>query len=88
MKRIDNTKVKVDIRIDYALDETTPSRLLMNHDTAFSRGNFRTMPSLTEMLRQILKQSTHEQTRYKAAEVLTMDEEEALIDAGKLSVSK
>lgn len=84
--RVDRTKVKVTVKIEYGVDETTPSRLLLNHDTAFNNDNFRLMPSLSDMLRQVLKQHEGDVPRLANA-VLGDDEEEAMIAVGELSVS-
>lgn len=84
--RIDRTKVKVSVVIDYGVDEVTPSRLVMNHDTAFNNDNFRLMPPLSDMLRQILKQHSAEIAQ-QAAVVLTEEEVAAMIACGDLSVS-
>lgn len=86
LKRIDRTKVTVTITIEYKADGHTPSRLLMNHDTAFNNDNFRMMPPLVDMLRDILKQHDRD-IRATASTVLSDEEEEALIEAGELSVS-
>lgn len=87
VRKMDGTKVKVTVRIDYGLDEITPSRLLMNHETAFNNDNHRWMPPLTDFVRQVLNASKDPETKAKAAAVLTMDEEVALIEAGKLLVA-
>lgn len=86
LKRIDNTKLRVNVHIDYKVDNKTPSRLLLNHDTAFNNDNKNLIPSLVEMLRQILRQ--HPASVSSASrQVMTDEEEEALIEAGELSVS-
>lgn len=87
LKRIDNSKVRCTVVIDFKVDGITPSRLVMNHDTAFNNDNFKLMPPMTEMLRQILRQSVDKDIMKAAAAVLTDDEEEALIEAGELSIS-
>lgn len=94
VKKIDNSRIRVDCRMDYKVDGKTPSRMIINHETAFNNDNHKMMPPLTEMLRQILKQTggaepTPEdlRTRAEGAAVLTDEEEEALIEAGELSVS-
>lgn len=84
--RNDGTKVKLACKIDYALDEVTPSRLLLNHETAFNNDHKTWMPPLPIMLRQIL--NSREETKQVAAAVLTMDEELALIAAKQLEVSQ
>lgn len=86
LKRIDNSKVRVEVRIDYKVDNVTPSRLILRHDTAFNNDNFKLVPPLNEMLRQVLKQ--HDSSiRQRAAAVLTDEEEEALIEAGELTTA-
>lgn len=86
LKRIDNSKVRVVIQVELRVDGKTPSRLLLNHDTAFNNDNFRLMPPLPDMLRQLLKQHDPE-IRSVSAAVLSDEEEEALIEAGELSIS-
>jgi hypothetical protein len=86
VQRIDKSKVKVDVRIDYAVDDVTPSRLIMTHDTAFNNDNKNLIPATSDMLRFILKQHDPE-TAAAAREVMTDEEEEALIEAEQLSVS-
>lgn len=84
--RIDRTKITATVTIDYKTDGKTPSRLIMTHDTAFNNDNFKMMPPLTDMLRGILKQ--HDRSIANASKaVLSDEEEEALIEAGQLSVS-
>lgn len=87
IRKMDGTKVKLTVQITYGLDEVTPSRLLMNHETAFNNDNQRWMPPLVDMLRQVLKSSKDKNLRAQAAAVLSADEEEAMIEAGDLSVS-
>lgn len=86
LARIDKSKVKINVHIDYAVDDVTPSRLVMTHDTAFNNDYFKLMPDLASYLRQILKQHDRP-TAKKAAEILSDEEEEALIAAGDLTVS-
>lgn len=85
LKRIDNSKVKVEVRIDYRVDGR-PSRLILRHDTAFNNDNFKLVPPLNEMLRQVLKQ-TDPPYKQRAAAVLSDEEEEALIEAGELTTA-
>lgn len=90
---VDKSRVKMAVVITYKLGGVEPSTLLLNSigsdgqpGTAFNNDNFRLMPTLTDMLRQILRQ--HEKTiKAKAAAVLSDEEEEALIEAGELTVS-
>lgn len=81
--RNDRTKIKMMVRCEFKLDSDVPSKLIMNHDTAFNNDYHRMMPPLIDMLRGMLKQNP--KTRAKAEMVLTMDEELALIEAGKLN---
>lgn len=90
---IDKSRVKVGIRIDYKLDGVTPSRLLLNSQgengepgSAFNNDNFRLLPSLADMLRQVLRQHDKE-TVALATAVMSDEEEEALIGAGQLRIS-
>lgn len=86
IKRADRSKITVTVRISYAEDNRTPSILFINHETAFNQENFRNMAPLSDMLRDMLKQ--HDRTvAQKAAAVLSDEEEEALIEAGQLSVT-
>lgn len=86
LRRIDDSRVNVTVRVDLNVDGKTPSRLILTHDTAFNNDNFRQMPSLALMLRQLLKQ--HEPETATAAKViLTDEEEEDLIASGELTVS-
>lgn len=86
LSRIDKTRVKVNVLVEYGVDEVTPSRLIMNHDTAFNNDNFKLMPPLVDLLRNILAQHDVE-TAKRAAVVISDEEEEALIAVGELSVS-
>lgn len=86
VKRIDNSPVKLSVHIDYGVDNITPSRLLINHETAFNNTNRGLMPSLVEMVRQMLRQHPP-LTKVVASKVMSDEEEEALIEAGELSVS-
>jgi hypothetical protein len=87
IKRIDDTKVKLNVIVDRALDDVTPTRLIIRADTGYNNEYFRLMPALHSQLRQIMSQHSDENIRKRAAAVLTMDEEYALIEAGKLSVA-
>lgn len=86
LKRTDNTRVRIEVQVTYKVDGKTPSRLLMTHDTAFNNDHFTLIPPLPDLLRQLLKQHRPE-IRRAAAEVLTDEEEEALIEAGQITVS-
>lgn len=86
IKRIDNSKVLISVTVDYAVDNKTPSRLIVRHDTAFNNDNFSLFPVLTDWARQALRQ--HDKAVYAASRaVLSDEEEEAMIEAGELSVS-
>lgn len=87
VKRVDGTKIKETVRIEYGMDDITPSRLLINHETAFNNDNFKLTPSLTERIRQMLRQHSPE-IRAQAASILSDEEEEAMIEAGELSISQ
>lgn len=87
VKRVDGTKIKETVRVEYGMDEMTPSKLLINHETAFNNDNFKLSVAMTERLRQMLKQHSPE-IRAKAAAILSDEEEEAMIEAGELSVSR
>lgn len=84
--RNDESEVQVTIQMIMALDRVTPSRVLLNHETAFNQGSHREMPSMVRILRQILSQSSPE-AKYKASAVLSDREEAAMIAAGELTVS-
>lgn len=84
--RTDKTKIKVVVQVRYKEDGKTPSELLLNHDTGYNNDNFRLMPSMTDMLRQIIKQLPPQIARL-AHDILTDEEEETMIAAGKLTVS-
>lgn len=81
--RNDMTKIKLQVIVTTKLDSDEPSRLVINHSTAFNNDYHRTLPPLTVMLRQMLKQSLA--TRAAADRVLSMDEEAALIMANQLN---
>lgn len=90
---IDKSKVRIQVKIDLKVDGKTPSRLLMYNvgvdgqpGTAFNNDNYRLSPPLSDTLRQILKQHDKPIAAQSRA-VLTDEEEEALIEAGELSVS-
>lgn len=86
LRRNDGTKVSLTVTVETKADMKTPSRLVMNHETAFNNDNFKMMPPLTDMLRQLLKQ--HPKSIASAANaILSEDEETALIEAGDLAVS-
>lgn len=87
IKRIDDTKVKLTIVVEVSIDEVTPSKLVIKHETAFNNEYFRLMPPMHSQLRQIFAQHSSPDIRRAAMEILTMDEEELLIKAGKLSIA-
>ena len=84
--RIDGSKIDVAVTVTMALDKVTPSRVALSSATGFSQENFRLIPPFAGMMRDILRQHPPA-IKAKAAEVLTFDEEAALIEAGALSVS-
>lgn len=87
VKRIDSSKIKMSIQAEYDVDGIKMTKLLLNHETAFNNDNFRLMPALPDYLRQILKQHADVAVQKAAREVMSMEEEEALIEAGDLSVA-
>ena len=86
IRRADQSKVRVIVTLSYHVDGHTPSTLVLTHETAFNNDNFRLAPPLATMLRQILKQSSPAVAR-AANQVLTDEEEEALIEAGELAIA-
>lgn len=86
LKLTDNATVKVTCTIDYKVDQVTPSRLLITHETTFNKENFRRVPPLADCFRQYLRQHDTEVRKY-AAMVMSDEEEDILIQAGQLSVS-
>lgn len=86
VKRVDNSKVRIDVVIEYKVDGKTPSRLVINHETAYNNDNHRLWPSIPEWVRQALRQHDPDTARLAAA-VMTDEEEEALIEAGDLVAS-
>lgn len=87
VKRVDNSKVKIDVVVEYKVDGKTPSRLVINHETAYNNDNHRLWPSIPEWARQVLRQHDPDTARLAAA-IMTDEEEEALIEAGDLCVSQ
>lgn len=82
----DKAKVRVTVTVEYKSDNYTPSRLILTHETAYNRENFRRIPPMADCFRQFLREHDDE-VRQMAAAVMTDEEEEALILAGELSVS-
>lgn len=87
IRRNDDTKIKMTVKTDRALDEITPSKCVITHETGYNSEYFRLIPSLHSQLRQMLAQVADEKLKSAARAVLTMEEEEALVRAGKLSVA-
>ena len=86
IKRTDRSKIVISVQMRYNVDGKTPSAMLISHETAFNNDNFRMMPAIADWLRDALKQ--HDRTiAQQAAAILTDEEEEALIEAGELTVS-
>lgn len=86
ISRADRSKITVTIKIVYDEGNKKPSKLFVLHETAFNQENFRNMPPMVDWLRGVLKQ--HDRPiAAQAASVITDEEEEALIEAGKLSVT-
>lgn len=93
MGLIDKSKVRVQVKIDYKVDGVNPSRLILNSvgndgqpGTAFNNDNSRLVPPLADMLRGILRQHKKPVSAL-AASIMSDEEEEALIEAGELSIS-
>lgn len=89
----DRSKVKMQVKVNYKADGVSLSRLTLcqvddegNPGSAFRQGEHRNIPALSDLLRYLLKQHRLE-VRALAAAVMTDEEEEALIEAGALSVS-
>lgn len=86
IKRADRSKIAMEVVMEYKADRVTPSLLTIRHESAFNNDNFKMMPPLPDMLRDMLKQ--HDRAVSLATStVLTDEEEEAMIEAGELSVS-
>jgi hypothetical protein len=81
----DEDEFEMSVKMEYALDGKTPSRLLMNNDKAHTQENHRRNIPLRAMLRQIVAQIPG--TEQALAMVLTEKEEAAMIAAGKYTVS-
>lgn len=86
IKRADRSKITITVAVTYKADKVTPDRLVISHESAFSNDNFKMMAPLADMLRDMLKQHDRAISQAAAA-VLSDEEEEALIEAGELSVS-
>lgn len=93
-QRADRSKIHVEVRIDYDVTGTKPTRLLLNHKTpdggagtAFNNDGFKLQPPIPEFLRYILKQHRPEVAALAAA-VMSDEEEAALIACGDLAVSR
>ena len=81
----DDEQFVMTVKVEYALDGVTMSRLLMNSDKAFTQENKnRTLP-MRVMLREIIAQIPGKDAALAA--VLTEKEEAAMIAVGKLIVS-
>lgn len=87
LTRHDDTQILIRVTVELDLNKTRPTRVLINHDTAFNQEYFKEMPPLRVWLRQILAQSDEPEVVKQAAAILTTEEEKALIRAGKLTVS-
>lgn len=86
IKRADRSKIAMEVVMEYKSDRVTPSLLTIRHESAFNNDNFKMMPPLPDLLRDMLKQ--HDRTiAMAAAMVLSDEEEEAAIESGDLSVS-
>lgn len=79
--RSDRTKVKINVKIDRKHDSEAPSRVVFIHDTAFNNDYHALIPH--DWIRQLV--TSNPKTRDAARNVLTMEEEEALILARKFN---
>lgn len=86
VKRNDGSKILMTVVVRYAVDQVTPSHLVMNHETAWNNDHKNLMPSLADMVRQMLRQQGPAMIKASAA-VMSDEEEEALIECGELTVS-
>lgn len=87
VKLADRSKVTMTVDIKWNEANTKPSKLFVNHETAFNQANYRNVPPLTEILRQMLKQHDPD-VRARSAAVLMDEEEEALIEVGQITVTQ
>lgn len=87
VKMSDRSKITMTVQIQWNEANTKPSKLFVNHETAFNQANYRNVPSMTEMLRQMLKQHDP-MVRAQAAAILMDEEEEALIEVGQITVTQ
>lgn len=79
--RADGSKVKITAQIYRKYDSDEPSRVVFHHDTAFNNDHHRLMPH--DWIRQMVERNP--KTSQAAKNVLTMEEEEALIYARKFN---
>lgn len=86
IRRNDGSKVVMTVLIRYGVDQITPSHLVMNHETAWNNDNKNLMPPLADMVRLMLKQHAPSIAK-RAASIMTDEEEEAMIEAGELSIA-
>lgn len=85
--RSDDTTIKMTVRVEKDLDEKSPTKMLINHETGFNNEYFRLMPPMRNYLRQILAACASPEVQLAAQRVLTAEEERALIASGELTVS-
>lgn len=81
----DDDEFEMTVKIEYALDGKTPSRLLMNNEKAHTQENQRRNLPLHRTLRTIVAQIPG--TEQALANILTEKEEAAMIAVGELLVS-
>jgi hypothetical protein len=79
--RSDRSKLKLTVAIARKLDSDEPSQLSVNHETGFNNDNHKMLPH--DWIRQLVM--ANPKTKAAAANVLTTEEEIALIAAGKLN---
>lgn len=83
VRRTDGTRITLKVTGLKKLGSDEYDVITVNHPTAFKNEEQRLTPPLTDILRQMCKAKPHLHAQAQA--VLTMDEEEALILAGKLN---
>lgn len=86
VRRNDGTKIPLTVSVTYKADMVTPSTLVVNHETAFNNDHFKLMPPLSDLFRMMLKLHPADIAK-QARNVLTEDEETAMIEAEQLTVS-
>lgn len=86
-KKIDNSKVRIQLRVEFDINGKRPTKVTIFHDTAFNRDHFRLLPPMADWMRYVIRQADNPELRARALKVLSMEEEEELIEKGELAVS-